>query len=124
MKSPLPSTQQIPPLPSLILLKKDGQVNYLNTGGIVLGFMEAQFYKQEEVNFEPGDIFIAYTDGVTETMDLNEAEFGEERIINIVKQNKTKTVYEIKSALSEALSAFSNNTLNADDLTIIIAKHD
>ncbi len=107
-----------------ILLKKNGEVKYLATGGMVIGFMEAQQYKQEEVSFEPGDIFIAFTDGVTETMDLEENEFGEDRIIESVRANKDKSVYEIKEELYKSLKTFSHDQLNADDLTLVIAKHE
>lgn len=107
-----------------ILLKKNGDVHYLKTGGIVMGFLEDQYYKQETIAFETGDIFIAFTDGVTETMDIHENEFGETRIIETVKRHQNKSVNEIKKALSEALRVFSNFRLNEDDLTIIIAKHE
>lgn len=107
-----------------MLLKMNGDVHYLNTGGIVLGFLEAQHYKQEEISFEAGDIFVAFTDGVTETMDANENEFGEERITKILKKYQNKSVYEIKDALYKSLKEFSNFKLNDDDLTIIIAKHE
>ncbi len=107
-----------------ILMKKNGDVRYLDTGGIVLGFMDAQDYKQEEIEFESGDILVAFTDGVTETMDINENEFGEDRIIEILKKHQHKSVYEIKEIIYNSLKSFSNYKLNADDLTIIIAKHD
>lgn len=107
-----------------ILLRKNGEVKYLNKGGIVLGFMDSQYYEQEEVDFDEGDIFIAFTDGVTEIMDANENEFGENRIIEIIKKHKEKSVHDIKAALYESLGSFSNFKLNADDLTLIIAKHE
>ncbi len=107
-----------------ILMKKNGDVRYLDTGGIVLGFLDAQDYKQEEIEFEPGDILVAFTDGVTETMDINDNEFGEDRIIEILKKHQHKSVYEIKEVIYNSLKSFSNYKLNADDLTIIIAKHD
>jgi sigma-B regulation protein RsbU (phosphoserine phosphatase) len=107
-----------------MLLKKNGDVQYLNTGGIVIGFLEAQSYNQEEIAFEAGDIFVAFTDGVTETMDALENEFGEERIIETIKTHSNKSVFEIKEALYKSLRTFSNFKLNSDDLTIIIAKHE
>lgn len=107
-----------------ILIRKNGEIIYLKTGGIVLGFLENQNYKQEEIPFESGDILIAFTDGVTETMNNYEEEFGEDRIINIIRNNNHKTVFEIKEALKDALTDFSDQSLQADDLTLIIARHD
>lgn len=107
-----------------MLIKKNGAVQLLKTGGIVLGFLEDQHYEQDEVDFETGDIFIAFTDGVTETMDSNENEFGEDRIIETIKKHQDKSLQEIKKALYEALRVFSNYKINEDDLTIILAKHE
>jgi phosphoserine phosphatase RsbU/P len=107
-----------------ILVKANGTVQELKTGGIVMGFLDKQSYKQAEAIFEKGDIFVAFTDGVSETMDKNEQEFGEKRIIEIVKANQNKPVNEIKQNLFKSLQAFSNFKLNKDDLTIIIAKHE
>ena len=107
-----------------ILVKANGNVQELKTGGIVMGFLEKQSYRQAEVAFERGDIFVAFTDGFSETMDKNEQEFGEKRIIEIVKANQNKPVNEIKQSLFKSLKAFSNFKLNKDDLTIIIAKHE
>lgn len=106
------------------LIKKDGRVITMAKGGIVLGFMESQNYIQESIDFEPGDIFIAFTDGVSETMNGLEEEFGEERIIALVTAHRDKSIYEIKRIMHEALNQFSNGATPADDLTLILAKHD
>lgn len=107
-----------------ILIKANGDVHYLKTGGIVLGFLDKQTYKQGEITFNKGDIFIAFTDGVTETMDRDENEFGENRIIETICKHQDKSVHEIKRILSESLRSFSNSRSNSDDLTIILAKHE
>lgn len=107
-----------------MLLKKNGDVHYLKTGGIVLGFLEKQSYEQGEISFESGDIFIAFTDGVTEKMDINEIEFGESRIIETVQKHRDKSVGEIKKALNKSLKSFSSYKTNNDDATIILAKHE
>ena len=57
-------------------------------------------------------------------MDKNESEFGENGIIEIIKQNMSKPVIEIKKLLSESIRTFTDNKSNSDDLTIILAKHE
>jgi len=106
-----------------ILCKKDGTVTELTSGGIVLGFLYDQEYKQEEVNFEKDDVLVAYTDGITETMNKKEEEFGEERLRDIILQNRDKDVYTIKESILKAIKSFSNNANPDDDITMIICNH-
>lgn len=105
------------------LCKPNGHIISLTSGGIVLGFLPDQEYKQSEIPFNKDDILIAYTDGVTETMNKKEEEFGEERLKKIIMANRQQSVYTIKEAILNELQSFSSYASPEDDVTMVICKH-
>ena len=107
-----------------IIVHADGSVCELTTGGIVLGYIQNYTYQQSEIEFHPNEIFAAYTDGVTETLNNKEEEFGEQRFKDIIIQNRDKPVEQIRKKVIQALKEFSNNNNPVDDVTIIICKHE
>jgi sigma-B regulation protein RsbU (phosphoserine phosphatase) len=107
-----------------ILIKANGTVNTLSKGGIVLGYMQNFIYEQDEIKFKSGDILAAYTDGVTETLNHKDEEFGEARLIDILVRHRNKTVDQIQKIVIQALKEFSDNTNPIDDITLIICKHE
>ncbi len=107
-----------------ILIKTDGTVNKLSGGGIVLGYIQNFIYEQHEIKFKSGDILAAYTDGVTETLNNKDEEFGEARLIKILVQHRDQTVDQIQKKIIQTLKTFSNNTNPIDDITLIICKHE
>jgi sigma-B regulation protein RsbU (phosphoserine phosphatase) len=83
----------LPPL----LLGGDGDVTRLQTSGTVVGLFDAISYEESTVGMEPGDIFVAYSDGITEPE--NEfGEFGEERLIELIQQNRDQPLARISDA--------------------------
>jgi sigma-B regulation protein RsbU (phosphoserine phosphatase) len=105
-----------------ILLRKNGEIVRLQTGGIVIGFLQNFEYRQEELNFTPGDILLLYTDGITETMNARNEEFGEERLIATLKANKDKNVYDIRKAIIQEVQKFSARKAQDDDMTLLVCK--
>ncbi|HEM49345.1 MAG TPA: GAF domain-containing protein, partial [Caldithrix sp.] len=99
-----------------ILIKADGTVNTLVTGGIVLGYIQNFIYEQDEIEFKTGDMLAAYTDGVTETLNNNEEEFGETRLIDLLLEHRDKNVEEIQKKIIQSLKEFSNNINPVDDI--------
>jgi sigma-B regulation protein RsbU (phosphoserine phosphatase) len=105
------------------LIKADNEVHKLSDGGIVLGYIPDFSYIQNEVDFNKGDLFVAYTDGITETMNSKNEEFGEEKLLNIIRENKSSSVYNIKEKIIQAVKDFSDSEFFDDDLTLLICKH-
>jgi len=106
-----------------LLVKADGRIIPLKKGGIVLGFLSDYEYHQAEVEFTTGDTLIAYTDGVTEAMNNKNEEFGEDRLIQLIKKNWQKSIYELKEEIIKAIQKYTNYSNPADDITIIISRH-
>ena len=69
-------------LPPLVL-GRDGSVRRLDKGGTVVGLMDGMHYEEDRFLMQPGDILVAYSDGVTEP-ENDFGEFGEERLMEVV----------------------------------------
>src|SRR6185312_6044021 len=77
-----------------IIIRGDGSVFRLETGGTVIGLFDGMHYDEDSVQLHPGDIFVAFSDGVTEPE--NEfGEFGEERLIELVRENRRHSLPRI-----------------------------
>jgi phosphoserine phosphatase RsbU/P len=105
------------------LIRTDGSIVELTGGGIMIGFLRDQLYSQHEVAFNEGDLFVAYTDGITEAMNSKEEEFGEERLKRILIANRKLNSYELKNKILTEISNFTGQKHQSDDMTLVIIKH-
>ncbi len=110
-----------------ILFRKDGKIERLEAGGLMLGFLLDQEYVQQTVTIMPGDVLILYTDGVTEAISPSEEEstgkfFGENRLIDVVGSNASNSVIEIQSAILNAIRDHTEGAPQHDDITLVIIK--
>jgi sigma-B regulation protein RsbU (phosphoserine phosphatase) len=65
---------------------------------------------------------VVYSDGVTEAANLGDEEFGEERLIEVLKRRRTESSDAIVSAVMESLNRFTSGAPQADDITLVVAK--
>ncbi|MBD3224897.1 MAG: SpoIIE family protein phosphatase [Caldithrix sp.] len=105
-----------------LLIRANGEVLRLDKGGIVLGFLPDQNYIQEDLELYEGDMILAYTDGVTESMNKRDEEFGEERLVQLIKDNHHLKLSELRNLIMERIKKFSKNDQPTDDITIVLAK--
>ncbi|MDZ4722966.1 MAG: SpoIIE family protein phosphatase [candidate division Zixibacteria bacterium] len=105
-----------------VLLRKNGQVEYLAEGGPVLGVTSDATYEERAMVLSPGDTVVLYTDGVTEVFDKNGVEFGLDRLIEVIKKNKAKSAKEIQAAIYAVVTKFASEDHIYDDLTMIVIK--
>jgi len=103
-----------------LLVRKDLSVRQLDTGGIVLGFLPDQQYRQETVELKSGDYLILYTDGVTEVKNKRDQEFGEQRLVNLIKKHYGTPPHQLKELILEAIRRFSARKELSDDVTMIL----
>ena len=108
---------QLPPL----VLRSDGTVDRLDRGGTVVGLLEGAVYEEGKLQLEPGDIFIGYSDGVTEPE--NEfGDYGEDRMLEVIRQNRRLPLPEICSRLMHALDDWIGAAEQPDDITLVLAR--
>ena len=95
----------------------------IDGGGVPLGVIAEESY--EEYSFDAirsGQIILVATDGVWETFDRDEQEFGKGRICDLIERNADRTADEISHALQEELSEFRGDGSQLDDITLIVIK--
>jgi sigma-B regulation protein RsbU (phosphoserine phosphatase) len=104
-----------------ILIGKDGAVRRLEAGGTVVGLFDNMTYQEASVQMHAGEVFIAYSDGVTEPE--NEfGEFGEQRLIEIVRDNRDRSLPEISQLVTTAVDNWIGDREQPDDVTLVLAR--
>jgi sigma-B regulation protein RsbU (phosphoserine phosphatase) len=108
-------------LPPLIV-EQDGTVRRLETGGTVIGLFDGMTYEQATVLLRTNDIFVAFSDGITEPE--NEfGEFGEERLIEIVRANRRLPLTKISELVIAAVQDWIGaDAEQPDDVTLVLAR--
>ncbi len=100
----------------------DESFRFLGSTGGILGIVPNQKYNVENTRLRPGDIMVITTDGITEAQNLTNEMFGHERLMDIIKENKTLSSKEIAMLIMESVQHFSANSNYNDDKTIIVIK--
>ena len=108
---------QLPPF----LMRPDGSVRLLDRGGTVVGLMDGMRYEQETLTLEAGDLLIAYSDGVTEP-ENDFGEFGEDRLLEVVRQYRHEALEVISAEVMRALDAWIGGGEQPDDITLVLAR--
>jgi len=105
-----------------VLVKKDGRSEELAATGIPMGVLRDAQYTEREIRFEPGDVLVAYSDGITEAENEQEELFGKERLLHIIQHRRLETAGKIKAGIIGAVEKFSQGRPNQDDITLIVSK--
>lgn len=111
-----------------LVLRNDGSIELLKTGGLLLGMVSGVVYKQETITLEPGEIIVMYTDGITEAVgpsaeeDDPEAMFGEEPLIEVVRRHSHLPAVGIKEAILDAVSQHTQGVAQSDDITLVVVR--
>jgi sigma-B regulation protein RsbU (phosphoserine phosphatase) len=107
----------LPPL----LLGADGSVRRLETSGTVVGLFDGVAYDESAVAMQPGDIFVAYSDGITEPE--NEfGEFGEERLMELIMRHRDQPLARISDVVTSAVADWIAGGEQPDDVTLVLAR--
>jgi phosphoserine phosphatase RsbU/P len=102
-----------------ILIRADGTVERLGTGGAVLGVFPEGGYEQGRVALRGGDRIILYTDGITDVCNASDEEFGDERLVDLAVANRGCSAPALQARLANAVDAFSDGRFQ-DDATLIV----
>ena len=110
--------------PPMIYHKTNDKFEYLKVKeNIVLGMMDDIDFEQQEIQLQAGDILYLYTDGVTEAMDINNNQYGEERLSECLnKVNKKAALEEILQKVKEDVADHVGEAEQSDDITMLAVK--
>jgi len=105
------------------MLVRGDEVRQLSGGGLPLGLFPGRTYEIQEMELLPGDLLLVYTDGVTEANDPAENEFGEDRLLEVVRANIDADVRALTGKVFDAIAEFSRGLHNPhDDITLVTVR--
>ena len=104
-----------------ILISEDGSSQLLSCGGTVVGLFDNLSFPEATVQLRPGDVLVAYSDGVTEP-ENDYGEFGEERLIQLVRANRHLPLERITEIVAAAVADWIGENEQPDDVTLVLAR--
>ena len=101
------------------LVRSDGSYDRLRDGGAVLGVFASRNYEMGFLQLSAGDRVILFTDGVTEACDAAGEEFGEVRLLRLLKDHRTLSADDLQAKILAAVAEFSGGRWQ-DDATLLV----
>jgi len=110
--------------PPMLFRHSDGgrDVVRLDAGGPVIGLMEDCFYQQGRVTLETGDVLVAYTDGISESMNDADDEWGEDRLKDAVRPDRAVLARDLIDRIMKSADAFVAHAPQHDDMTVVVVR--
>jgi sigma-B regulation protein RsbU (phosphoserine phosphatase) len=103
------------------VIASDGRVSKLETSGTVVGLFDGMSYEESRIPMRAGDIFVAFSDGVTEPE--NEfGEFGEDRLVELIQAHRDQPLSRISDVVTGAVADWIGGNEQPDDVTLVLAR--
>ena len=106
-----------------LVVRASGGVELLDASGCPVGLFPMSPFGQEQVLLKPGDKLVIYTDGVSEAENHGAQQFGEERLIELVKGYARASAAEIHKAIIDAVAQFTAGAPQNDDVTLVVLEY-
>ena len=109
-----------------IVVGKDGIKTRLMPSGPAVGVMDGVKFQMRQVQLEPGDFLLAYTDGVSEALNMQEEMFTEKQLLALVEtvcQDATLTTQQLLDRINEAVQAHVGDAPPSDDVTLLALQY-
>ena len=87
----------------------------------MLGVFANQRFESGAVQLQSGDRIVLYTDGVTEACNADEEEFGEERLLGVLRENRGQSAGEMQKQILQAVAEFSRGIWRDDATLLVVA---
>ena len=104
-----------------VLVHANGDYSRLEAGGSVLGAFPHIEYTQGEIQLQEGDRLLLFTDGLSEAVDQNNEQFGEQRLIDLLREHRHRTAEELKEIIFDAVAEFCAHDFRDDAALMIIS---
>lgn len=105
-----------------VILRGSEVLRLVEAGGPVVGLLPKAAYKQDAIDLQPGDIFLGYTDGVSEAMNHAEDEWGEEGMIASAQAHAHLDSATMIDRIIAGADAFADGAEQHDDMTLLVMK--
>ena len=105
-----------------MVFKHSGAVVRLDVGGPVVGLIPNCLYEQSCITLEADDVLVAFTDGLSEAMDGEMQEWGEDRLIAATQSNCTLPPRQLIDHIIRQADAFVAGAPQHDDMTVVVVQ--
>jgi len=106
------------------LLSDGKEALRLESGGTVLSFIEEAPFEEAELPMTPGDTLVVFSDGVTEAMNEQDEQYGEERLLSLLGGNRNMRSEELINLIVTDVREFAGAREQSDDLTVVVIKRE
>ncbi len=109
----------------LVLRKREGrepEILQLTADGPVVGLLPDIAYSEQRLQLRPGDLLLAYTDGISEAMNLGNEEWGEQRMLETALRSSASSASEALDIIFQAADAFTAGAAQYDDMTLLVLR--
>lgn len=104
-------------------IRADGSVHRLEKGGMILGVLRSVTkYEHDVISMESGDLFVLFTDGISEAMNRQLEEYGEERLEELIREKNGEPAQEILDSIVRSVQHYADPTNQSDDITALVLK--
>lgn len=104
-----------------MVIRRDSSITWLRAGGLPVGIFPNSTYEQGAVRLNPGDLILAYTDGVTEAVNPAGAEWGAEGLRKAAAERGAQCADDIVDAIFTSMDDFSRGH-RTDDATVVVVR--
>ncbi|HEX8721212.1 MAG TPA: PP2C family protein-serine/threonine phosphatase, partial [Pyrinomonadaceae bacterium] len=105
-----------------LLVRGDGTVERLWTGGTVLGAFDGVPFEEGQAELNEGDLLVVFSDGITEAQDATGEEYGEQRLADLAAARRAETVENIRRDIFDEIDRWTGQADRGDDQTLVILK--
>jgi serine phosphatase RsbU (regulator of sigma subunit)/pSer/pThr/pTyr-binding forkhead associated (FHA) protein len=105
-----------------LLVRKNGTVEQLQGGGIILGILGIAKYQDFRIRMDPGDTLVLYSDGVTEAVNPSDVDFGEDRLGELTAALRGRPASEVVAKIQSEVAKFAAGAPQADDITVVVMR--
>jgi phosphoserine phosphatase RsbU/P len=106
-----------------LLVRRDGAITLLDDAGFPVGMFPDSTYAEVMVQLRPGDLVVAYTDGVTEASDADGEELGLERVARVAAESLEQHPDRVAKSIFDTMDEFSVGQ-QRDDATVLVFRVD
>ena len=104
-----------------MLVHGNGEVERLATTGLVLGVSPDWTYSCGQIATRSGDRLVCFTDGITEALSPDGDEFGDDRLVDLIRANRTASADALATTLADTQAAWTGGSAQDDATLIVVA---
>jgi sigma-B regulation protein RsbU (phosphoserine phosphatase) len=109
--------------PAYVFRAATGEMEELPSGGMPLGMFPFATYAPVPLDLNPSDILVVYSDGLTEAENGLQEEFGQDRLLALIRSEAPRGVETMESKLLTALDQFTQGASQSDDITFLLVQN-